>query len=472
MLPVTLIGVDHLNLRRRYKPLVCPISQSLFLKSLQLTYTWCEKGFDTRFATPHRTDLLASGTSRSSFVAHTYLHQKVRSCKQARGPACQRNHLPTLVILIILYSRINRPKIRGLVSLFGQSHLQKLLNTMGTREGTKGTMKRSRRVFTTAFVVLATVMVELDGSSAFSPASDVRATSNVDRRRNNRGSNPGARDEDSSSHRTGSTGTDLNVAMAPSLLNVFPKSNIAKIKNTISVSSIREQLQLKAPTEIVSLPPSSRAVSLGKRNRSTRMVRPKTRISSPQLDGNGMPSDHSGLLDKAQEGKLTVSIRSLRRAIRIRDQIVESSDSIPSEAEWAKACDLSVLGLRRVMYEGQQARTVLVSANVGLVTSIAKRHFAALKQATAAGGGVGTILTMQDLIQEGNLGLMQAAERFEAERGHRFSTYATYWIKQRIMRSISDSSRIIRLPAHGEFLLTSAMNIFNFRSFFSIITFF
>jgi RNA polymerase primary sigma factor len=102
------------------------------------------------------------------------------------------------------------------------------------------------------------------------------------------------------------------------------------------------------------------------------------------------------------------------------------------------------------MYEGQQARTTLVSANGGLVTSIAKRHYSSLKQATEAGGGVGTILTLQDMIQEGNLGLMQAAERFEPERGWRFSTYATYWVKQRILRSISDSSRIIRLPAHGK----------------------
>jgi len=72
-----------------------------------------------------------------------------------------------------------------------------------------------------------------------------------------------------------------------------------------------------------------------------------------------------------------------------------------------------------------------------------------LKQATEAGGGVGTILTLQDMIQEGNLGLMKAAERFEPERGFRFSTYATYWIRQRILRCISDTSRVIRLPAHG-----------------------
>jgi RNA polymerase primary sigma factor len=100
------------------------------------------------------------------------------------------------------------------------------------------------------------------------------------------------------------------------------------------------------------------------------------------------------------------------------------------------------------MQEGQQAREKLVAANTGLVTAIAKRHYYALKTATEAGGGVGTILTLADMIQEGNLGLMEAAERYEPEKGFRFSTYATWWVRQRILRSISDSSRTIRLPAH------------------------
>jgi RNA polymerase primary sigma factor len=100
------------------------------------------------------------------------------------------------------------------------------------------------------------------------------------------------------------------------------------------------------------------------------------------------------------------------------------------------------------MSEGQEARTKLVDANGGLVNSIAKKHFYSVKQANQAGGGLGSILTLQDMIQEGNLGLMEAAERFEPERGNRFSTYATYWIRQRILRSISEYSRIIRLPAH------------------------
>jgi len=64
---------------------------------------------------------------------------------------------------------------------------------------------------------------------------------------------------------------------------------------------------------------------------------------------------------------------------------------------------------------------------------------------------MGTILTLQDMIQEGNLGLMEAAERFDPNRGFRFSTYAAYWVRQRILRCIADHSRIIRLPAHGTF---------------------
>lgn len=322
----------------------------------------------------------------------------------------------------------------------------------------KNTMKRTRKWVTTALVVLAAVVVDLEGSVAFSPSSEVRAKNSAGGRRSTRVVNPNSPEEESSSssHRGGSgTGTDLNVAMSTeSLMNIVPASAIGRVEKhkPRSTKVKQQQQQPKLGANIVSLPASSRAVSLGKRNRSSRMVRPQSRNSSPRLDGKTVTHDREGLLDKVTERKLTISIRSLRRAIRIRDKLVETNDSIPSEGQWAEACKLSVLGLRRVMYEGQQARTVLVSANAGLVTSIAKRHLASLKYATQAGGGVGTILTIQDLIQEGNLGLMQAAERFEADRGHRFSTYATYWIRQRILRSISDSSRIIRLPAHGKLI--------------------
>lgn len=209
------------------------------------------------------------------------------------------------------------------------------------------------------------------------------------------------------------------------------------------------------------------------------MRRPKQRNSSASFPRRKSPAKRTpkrksaasrdalstSVLSRDEERRITYRIRDLRKVVRIRDELLQEkeewsslypsfgvgddeADDFPTEGDWAKACDLDVLSLRRVMSEGQESRSLLVSANAGLVTSIAKRHYHVLKQMTNAGGGVGTILTLQDMIQEGNLGLMKAAERFEPERGWRFSTYATYWIRQRILQSITDSSRVIRLPAH------------------------
>lgn len=157
------------------------------------------------------------------------------------------------------------------------------------------------------------------------------------------------------------------------------------------------------------------------------------------------------LLTAAEETEYSNRIRTFRAAVRLRDELVLFQDGVyihPTEAQWAAACGTAVLHLRRLVAEGQDARCALVSCNAGLVVQQAKRHHAGLRYATEAGGGVGTILTVSDMVQEGNLGLMEAAERFEPDKGFRFGTYATYWVRQRILRSISDSSRIIRLPVH------------------------
>ena len=90
---------------------------------------------------------------------------------------------------------------------------------------------------------------------------------------------------------------------------------------------------------------------------------------------------------------------------------------------------------KRVEAGDKAARTHLTRANLRLVVNVAKRY--------ATGG-----LPLLDLIQEGNLGLMQAVERFDWRRGFKFSTYATWWIRQAITRSLSNDSRTVRLPVH------------------------
>jgi len=91
--------------------------------------------------------------------------------------------------------------------------------------------------------------------------------------------------------------------------------------------------------------------------------------------------------------------------------------------------------LERLVEQGEQARAHLIQANTRLVVSIAKRYL---------GQGVPFL----DLIQEGNLGLIKAVEKFDYHRGHRFSTYATWWIRQAITRALADQGRVIRLPVH------------------------
>jgi RNA polymerase primary sigma factor len=180
------------------------------------------------------------------------------------------------------------------------------------------------------------------------------------------------------------------------------------------------------------------ALDVSDRQRCLNMVLPITQFPetaiaavSERLNCSPEALEDSLRCRKVEWGLLPLQIRDLLRNAAVHPW--------PDEADVLELLQADVANLEqsweRAILDGEAAKVALTEANLRLVVSVAKKY-------------VGRGMSMLDLIQEGNLGLIRAVEKFQHHKGFKFSTYATWWIRQAITRAIADQARTIRIPVH------------------------
>ena len=141
------------------------------------------------------------------------------------------------------------------------------------------------------------------------------------------------------------------------------------------------------------------------------------------------------LLSHEQEITLGRQVQELMSLEQLESELEGKTGEPASRKELAKAAGLTALQLKKKLQSGRRAKERMVSANLRLVVSVAKKY-------------TKRNMELLDLIQEGTIGLVRGVEKFDPTRGYKFSTYAYWWIRQGITRAIAEKSRTIRLPIH------------------------
>ncbi len=199
-------------------------------------------------------------------------------------------------------------------------------------------------------------------------------------------------------------------AIIPLILEQFDLTPIASFKEALSNAKLRANVDGEISQQLI----QTIAHQTGKPIPEAEQL-----LINLSLNSNLLPKE---VLDAIGDSVSPAEIENL-----VRDS--DFTDSIKAQEEQLQAY------LDNIEQEAKKAESHLTRANLRLVVSVAKKH-------------IGRGMSLLDLIQEGNIGLIKAVEKFDYRRGYKFSTYATWWIRQAITRAIADQARTIRVPVH------------------------